>query len=91
LIMANFPMVLMMFFSGGVFPVQRIPLFTLAGRTFALFDVLPQTHAILALNKVLTLGAGPGEVTYELGMVLLLSMVYFLGGVVIFDRKVFRN
>jgi ABC-2 type transport system permease protein len=91
LIIANFPMVLMMFFSGGVFPIQRIPLFTLAGRSFALFDFLPQTHAVLALNKVLTLGAGPGAVTYELGMVLLLSLLYFLGGVAVFDRKVFHK
>jgi ABC-2 type transport system permease protein len=90
-IIANFPMVLMMFFSGGVFPVQRIPLFTLGGRTFALFDILPQTHAVLALNKVLTLGAGPGEVAYELSMVVLLSTLYFLVGVFVFDRKVFRN
>ncbi len=91
LIIANFPMVLMMFFSGGVFPIQRIPLFTLAGRSFALFDILPQTHAVLALNKVLTLGVGPGAVTYEIGMVLLLSCIYFMVGVAVFDRKVFHK
>lgn len=90
-VIANFPMVLMMFFSGGVIPVQRIPLFTLGGRTFALFDFLPQTHAVLALNKVLTLGAGPGEVAYELCMVMALSLLYFLAGVFVFDRKVFRK
>ncbi len=91
LILANFPMVLMMFFSGGVFPVPSIPLFTIAGRTFGLFDLLPQTHAVLALNKVMTIGAGPGEVTYEMVMVLVLSALYFLVGVVLFDRKIYRK
>ena len=91
LIIANFPMVLMMFFSGGIFPIQRIPLFTLAGRTFALFDLLPQTSAVLALNKVLTLGAGPRDVLFEISMVLVLSCAYFALGVWLFGRRVMRR
>jgi ABC-2 type transport system permease protein len=90
-IIANFPMVLLMFFSGAVFPMPRAPLFHLAGRPFALFDLLPQTHAVLALNKILTLGAGLREVTYELAMVTLLSILYFAIGVWIFDRRVLRK
>lgn len=91
LLLANLPLVLMMFFSGGVFPIQRIPLFSLGERNFALFDILPQTHAVLALNKVLTLGAGPGEVIYEVAMVLALSVIYFAFGVWIFGRRVMRH
>lgn len=91
LVIANLPMVLMMFFSGGVFPIQPIPLFNLGGRSFALFDILPQTHAVLALNKVLTLGAGPGEVMYEMIMVLALSLAYFAFGVWVFGRRVMRR
>lgn len=91
LVLANLPMVLMMFFSGGVFPIQRIPLFNLGGWSFALFDVLPQTHAVLALNKVLTLGAGPGEVMFEIIMVLALSVIYFAIGVWIFGQRVMRG
>lgn len=83
-ILANVPMVLLMFFSGGVFPLPRIPLFSLGGRTFALFDILPQTHAVLALNKVLTLGGGLTEVWFELAMVLALSLLYFALGVWVF-------
>lgn len=86
-IFANFPMIFMMFFSGGVFPIQRIPLFTLAGRSFALFDIVPQTHAVLALNKVLTLGAGLSDIAFELTALLVLSLVYFAAGVAAFRRK----
>lgn len=90
LIIANLPLVLMMFFSGAVFPVQRIPLFTLAGRSIALFDLLPQTQAVLALNKVLTLGAGLQDVLFELSIVLLLSAAYFIFGVWIFGKRVMK-
>lgn len=90
-IIANFPMVLLMFFSGGVFPLQRVPLFTLAGRAFALFDLLPQTHAVLALNKVLTLGAGLSEIAYELIMVFVLSLAYFGLGVWMFGKRAMQR
>jgi ABC-2 type transport system permease protein len=83
---ASFPMVLFMFFSGAIYPVPRVSLFVLAGRTFGLYDVLPPTHAVVALNKVLTLGAGPGDVIYELTALFTLSMLYFAAGVWLFRR-----
>jgi ABC-2 type transport system permease protein len=91
LIIANLPMVLMMFFSGGVFPIARVPLFTIFGRSVALFDILPQTYAVLALNKVLTLGANLTEITFELVMVLFLSLIYFAFGVAIFGKRVMKE
>lgn len=85
-IYANFPLILLMFFSGAVFPIPPIPLFTVNGRTIALFDFLPPTQAVVALNKVLTLGAGLNDVLYELGAVLILSVIYFAAGVWLFRR-----
>lgn len=89
-IAASFPMVLFMFFSGAIFPVPRVPIFTLAGRAIGLYDILPPTHAVVALNKVLTLGAGAGEVVYELIALLMLSAVYFSAGVWLFKRTHLR-
>jgi ABC-2 type transport system permease protein len=63
-----------------------VPLFTLSGRTIGLFDALPPTHAVVAINKVLTLGAGLGDVLYEVVMLLILSVVYFAAGVWLFQR-----
>jgi ABC-2 type transport system permease protein len=85
-IIANFPLALFMFFTNAVFPIQKVPLFTIAGRTISLWDFLPPTHAVVALNKVLTMGAGLGDVVYELGALVILSLLYFALGVWVFGR-----
>jgi ABC-2 type transport system permease protein len=86
-IYANFPLVMLMFFSGAVFPVSAVPLFTLGGRSLGLFDLLPTRHAVTALNKVLSLGAGPAEVRFELLALALLSGLYFAAGVGLFHHR----
>ncbi len=88
---ASFPMVLFMFFSGAIFPVPKVTLFTLAGRAIGLYDVLPPTHAVVALNKVLTLGAGAGDVAYEVAALLVLSAVYYAAGVWLFRHTHLRT
>lgn len=89
-LIANFPLVFFMFFSSAIFPIPRVPLFEIAGRTIGLFDVLPPTHAVVALNKVLTLGAGIGDVAYELAALIILSAAYFAAGVWLFQRNHLR-
>ena len=86
-LIANFPLILMMFFSGSIYPIPQVSLFTVAGRSFGLYDILPPTHAVVALNKVLTLGEGVSAITFELGAVLILSAVYFWGGVRLFHYR----
>jgi len=85
-IIVNFPLFLVLFFSGAVFPVGNPRLFTLAGRDYGIFDLLPQTHATNALNKVLSLGAGLGEVTFELMALTVLTLLYFFIGIWLFRR-----
>lgn len=85
-IYSNFPLIFLMFFTGAVFPIPPMPLFTVAGRTIGMFDFLPPTHAIVALNKVLTLGAGLKDVVYELCVLLILSALYFAIGVWLFTK-----
>ena len=85
-VIANFPLGLFMFFSGAIFPLPKVVLFHLAGHEVGLFDFLPPSHAVVALNKVLTLGAGLQEVTFELSALLLLSLLYFGAGVWLFQR-----
>ena len=90
-VVANFPMAMMMFFSGIIFPMPPVNLFSIAGRSISLYDVLPPTHAVVALNKILTLGAGLGEVAYELGALVILSAIYFAFGVWLFRRMHLRS
>jgi ABC-2 type transport system permease protein len=85
-VIANFPLGFLMFLTGAAFPLPRSTLFTLFGRGFALPDLLPPTHAVIALNKIFTLGAGPAEVTFELAALALLTLLYFGAGVWLFQR-----
>jgi ABC-2 type transport system permease protein len=90
-IVANFPMAMMMFFSGTIYPLPKVTLFTIAGHQLGPYDLLPPTHAVVALNKILTLGAGLNEVVYELGMLTALSLLYFGIGVWLFKRFHLRS
>jgi ABC-2 type transport system permease protein len=89
-VIANFPLILLMFFSGVIFPIPGIRLFTLAGKNIGLYDFLPLTHGVVALNKVLVLGADFWDVLFELGMLLVLTAVYFAIGVWLFQRRHMR-
>ncbi len=85
-IYANFPLIFLMFFTGATFPIPAVPLFTIGSRTIGLFDALPPTHAVVALNKVLTLGAGFSDILYELAALTILSFLYFGIGVWLFQK-----
>jgi ABC-2 type transport system permease protein len=89
-IIANFPLGLFMFFSGAIFPLPKAVLFTLGGHEIGFPDILPPTHAVVALNKVLVMGAGIKEVSFELTALLILSLVYFAIGVWLFKRMHLR-
>jgi ABC-2 type transport system permease protein len=89
-VVANFPLGLFMFFSGAIFPIPKSVLFTMGGHEIGLYDILPPTHAVVALNKVLVLGAGIGEVSFELSALLILSLVYFAIGVWLFNHMHLR-
>jgi ABC-2 type transport system permease protein len=90
-VVANFPMALMMFFSGSIYPLPKIVIFTLGGHEIGLYDILPPTHAVAALNKILSLGADLSQVMYELSALVILSALYFFIGVWMFQRFHLRS
>jgi ABC-2 type transport system permease protein len=90
-VVSNFPLGLMMFFSGVIYPLPKVTLFSLAGHEIGLYDFLPPTHAVAALNKVLTLGADLNGVLFELAALIILSALYFAMGVWFFRRFHLRN
>ncbi len=89
-VIANFPLGFLMFLTGAAFPLPRLALFTLFGRDFSLPDLLPPSHAVVALNKIFTLGAGLPDVAFELTALALLSALYFGLGVSLFLRTQMR-
>ena len=90
-VIANFPLGLLMFFSGAIFPIPKPALFYVGERPISLYDLLPPTHGVVALNKILTLGAGLDEVLYELCALTLLSLLYFAAGAWLFQRMHLRR
>jgi ABC-2 type transport system permease protein len=85
-VIANFPFGILMFLSGAALPVPIGTLFTLGSRDFNFADLLPPTHAVAALNKIFTLGAGIREVWFELTALVLLSLLYFGLGIWLFRK-----
>jgi ABC-2 type transport system permease protein len=89
-LLANFPLAFFMFFSGAMFPVPRLTVFWIGGQSVALFDILPTSHAVIALQKIFVLGAGLSDVAYELIALTVLSGWYFAIGVWLFKRTQLR-
>jgi ABC-2 type transport system permease protein len=83
MIVGNFPLFILMFFTGSMMPLPRHELF--AG--FALNDILPPTHAVIAMNKIFTYGSSLNEIHYELLMLSGLTLVYFIVGLVLFRKN----
>ena len=79
-----------MILTGTVFPLPRTNLFELCGHGVALYDFLPPTHAVIALNKIFTLGVGAGGVAYELAALVFLSLFYFGVGAWLFQQTQMR-
>jgi ABC-2 type transport system permease protein len=83
----TFPFLFLMFFSGAAIPAPRAELFRVGEFSLALGDLLPQSFAVSAVNKVLTLGSGFGAVLPDLAAMLGVSLVYFAAGVWLFRRR----
>lgn len=85
-----FPFFILMFFSGGMFPIPTLPLFSLGDRSINVNDILPTTHSITAFGKILNQEAGLGDIVFEIGAVIVLTVVFFGVGVWMFTRRHMR-
>ncbi len=83
----TFPFFILMFFSGGMFPIPDVQLFALGVRTINANDVLPTTHSIAAYDRIMNTGGGLGDVAIELAAIVLLSVVFFAVGTWAFTRR----
>ncbi len=86
LTIGTLPFFLMMWFTGAAMPLPRATLFTVAGWEIAFNDLLPPTHAVVAMNKIVSLGAPLAEVLPELMVMMALTAVYFALGVAMFKK-----
>jgi ABC-2 type transport system permease protein len=86
----SFPFFVLMFFSGGMFPLPDVRLFAVGGRAINVNDILPTTHSITAFDRILTSGGGLGDVWFELGAIALLTLGCFAIGSWMFVRRHLR-
>jgi ABC-2 type transport system permease protein len=85
-----FPFFILMFFSGGMFPIPALKLFALGGYTIHVNDLLPTTHTITAYGKILNHGARLDDLIFEMGAILILSVFYFASGIWLFTKRHMR-
>lgn len=74
------------FLSGAFFAMPTPILFTLLDHPINLFDFLPASHGMLALQQVLSGGASLTEVAFRTTATLVLSMFYFFVCVLVYRR-----
>lgn len=86
-ILCTFPFMLMVFFSGSVYPFPKLTVLQVQERAIGLFDVLPSTHAVSALGKILTFGVRFSQLSYETTALTALSLLFFTGGAALFLKR----
>jgi ABC-2 type transport system permease protein len=81
----------MVFLSGALFPMPDAPLVSIGDRTIQVYDILPATHAVEAIRRVLIFGDGAGAIGYELFMMTGLSLITLAAGIVLYQRLQMRK
>jgi ABC-2 type transport system permease protein len=81
-------MVPFVFLTGAVFPMPAVAWFHIGEITVQPYDLLPATHAVQALQKVILYGGAPASMAYSLIMLTALSLVFLAGGIWLFQRLV---
>ncbi|UCH72418.1 MAG: ABC transporter permease [Thermoplasmatales archaeon] len=74
------------FIVGAFFPLPRTVIGEFGGRLFEVYDILPWTHTANGLRSVLTFGNGLGDITYDIAMMLFLTIIIFMIGIICFSK-----
>jgi ABC-type multidrug transport system permease subunit len=77
----------LVFLSGILFPMPAVPLFTIAGRTVGLYDLLPSTLATEAIRKAVTLGDASALAFPVFGLILQTGIILWIGATLYQKRK----
>jgi ABC-type polysaccharide/polyol phosphate export permease len=77
----------LVFLSGIIFPMPAVPLFTIAGRTVGLYDLIPSTLASEAIRKAVTLGDLPSLAFPVAGLIMQTVIIVWIGAAIYQKRK----
>lgn len=87
LTVGNFPLFILMFFSGAMMPMPAGELFKIAGKSISWNIILPPAHAVSAMNKILSLGEGLSSVIFEIFCLIISGIIYSAIGIILFKRR----
>lgn len=80
-------MVPLVFLSGAVFPMPKMPVAEIGGRVLNAYDVLPTTFAGEAMRRILVFGDGPAQIGFELAALVVLTALLLAGSVIVYRRR----
>jgi len=75
------------FLVGAFFELPQVIIGNLMGQSFQIYDLLPWTHTLNALRTLLTFGGGWSDITYQLTLSAILTLLLFILGVLLFSRN----
>jgi len=78
------------FVVGAFFTLPQVVIANINGQPFQIYELLPWTHVLNALRTTLTFGGGWNDIAYQVGWALLLTLILFIIGVVLFSRNRLR-
>jgi ABC-2 type transport system permease protein len=77
----------LVFLSGVVFPMPKMPVAEIGGRVFNAYDILPTTFAGEAMRRVLIFGDDPAHIGFELAALVALTGAFLALGVILYQRR----
>jgi len=82
------------FATGAFFEMPTVILtnnFMGTGKSFGIFDFLPWSHCTKGLSKVLIYGADFQEVSYDISLLTLLTIILFIISVILYHKRRLRS
>lgn len=86
----QFPLFILIFFSGAMIPIPRNPMFYIFENGICWNDFLPVGMSVTALNGVFNDGKSIFDLNFQLIFSLIISVVYLIIGLYLFNNKHLR-
>jgi ABC-2 type transport system permease protein len=86
-IAGQFPLFILVFFTGAMMPIPRNPMFEMFGNGICWNDFLPVGMTVSSLNSVFNDGKSIFEMKFQLIYSLAISIIYLIIGLFLFNKK----
>lgn len=86
-IAGQFPLFILIFFTGAMIPIPRNPLFYLSGNGICWNDFLPVGMSVISLNGVFNDGKSIFDLNFQIIFSIIVSTIYLITGLYLFNKK----